>query len=425
MKRILLTIFSFVCSLVAMYAQHGQYVGGDLSMLPAYEQHNQPYLDKSGNKITDLIKYVKEEAGWNSVRVRLFVNPKEKSSPEGIIQDLDYVKALGKRIKDAGMYFMLDFHYSDTWADPTNQHLPSAWANCTTAAQKADKVYSYTKESLEALVAAGAAPDLVQVGNEISYGIVGVKVHPYDYNGDDWTGFTNILKKGCQAVREVCPDAKIVIHTERVAKSADTKFFYDKLSSVDYDVIGLSYYPIWHGPIATLQGTLTTLKQSFPTKEVQIVETAYNFQYWPTAGVTYNTQSTWPCSAEGQYKFVQSLLAATKDYENVTGLFYWFPEEAGNGDDTDWNKGGATVIGNWLSRGLWWPNVSNGGHWPVTYNGDGVLWQLKDFLSAEAASIAHNQQPTTQCQSYNLSGQKVGKGYKGIVISNGKKYIIK
>lgn len=424
MKRIIIAIAAILALAVEAKAQHGQYVGGDLSMLPAYEAHNSAYLDKDGKKITDLIKYVKNEAGWNAVRVRLFVNPKEKSPREGIIQDLEYTKALGKRIKDAGMNFMLDFHYSDVWADPTHQKLPSAWADCTTADQKAERLYSYTKECLQALVAAGATPDLVQVGNEISYGIVDVKVHPYDNNGDDWTGFVTVLSKGCQAVREVCPDAKIVIHTERVAKSADTKYFYNKLASVDYDVIGLSYYPIWHGPIATLKGTLDMLKENFPTKEVQIVETAYNFQYWPSSGVTFDTRNTWACSAEGQYKFVRSLLDATKDYENVTGLFYWFPEEAGNGDDSDWNNGGATVIGSWLSRGLWYPDNKNG-HWPVTYNGDGVVWMLKDFLSADAASITHNQIPNTHSQSYNLSGQKVGKGYKGIVIRNGKKYIIK
>lgn len=427
MKKLVI-LSSFIAMAVSLvHAQH--YVGGDMSMLPQYELHNQPYLDASGNPISDLLTYVKEEAGWNVVRVRLFVEPQQKNQKGAadlaVCQDIEYVKALGARIKAAGLSFMLDFHYSDTWADPTSQILPASWRDCTTAEQKATRLYGYTKDCLQQLVDAGATPDLVQVGNEVSYGVLDVKVHPYDYQGDDWEGFLSVLSEGCRAVREVCPEAKIVIHTERTGNTDQTTYFYDKLSSLDYDVIGLSYYPIWHGTLAMLERTLDTLSTSFPTKQVQIVETAYNFQYWPSSGVTYDTRSTWQCSAQGQYNFIKDLITTLKGHDNVMGLYYWFPEEAGNGDDSDWNGSGATVMNSWLSRGLWWQTATAGGHWPVTCDDGGVLWLLKDFIPAGETGIENITSdlapPIAHPHPINLAGQPASSGYKGVVIQDGRK----
>ena len=107
-------------------AQEPLYVGGDISLLPTYEEHGANYMDKEGKKITDMLSFLKEQ-GMNAMRVRLFVDPSRASSEhkgQGVRQDLDYVKKLGKRIKDMGLKFMLDFHYSDTWADPGHQATP-------------------------------------------------------------------------------------------------------------------------------------------------------------------------------------------------------------------------------------------------------------------------------------------------------------
>jgi hypothetical protein len=110
---------------------HAQkFVGGDISLLPTYEEHGANYMDQDGNKITDMLLFLKDQ-GMNTMRVRLFVDPSlasDKAKGEGVRQDLEYVKALGKRIKDAGLNFMLDFHYSDTWADPGQQTAPASWA---------------------------------------------------------------------------------------------------------------------------------------------------------------------------------------------------------------------------------------------------------------------------------------------------------
>ena len=152
------------------------YVGGDISVLQSYEDNGVVYYDESGGKIADVLKYMKNDAvGWNAQRVRLFVNPARKdgdgNTDAQVCQDLDYVVRLCKRIKAEGFALLLDFHYSDTWADPSNQWIPKEWASLNEA-QLQTKVYDYTKECLRSLVAAGATPDFIQPGNEISYGML-------------------------------------------------------------------------------------------------------------------------------------------------------------------------------------------------------------------------------------------------------------
>lgn len=352
-----------------------KFVGGDISMLPEYEANSSGYLDENGSKIPDLLTWLTTECNWNTFRVRIFVNP-TNANKDGVLQTTDYVKKLGKRIKDSGAYFMLDFHYSDTWVDATHIQAPAAWRGCTAAAM-ADSVSAYTARVLDELNAYGATPDLVQVGNEIMYGLCGIKVAPYDKADSNWEGFLGLLKAGCNAVREKCPQAKIIIHTDRPTNSGYNAYFYGKLDAagVDYDVIGLSFYPFWHGYLTdaqvasktdknNLDKALKQLAKDFPTKEVQIVETAYNFQYWPTSGVNYNTQDAWPCSVTGQYNFVKDLVDVLKANDNVSGLSYWFPEEAGNGDYvTKWDgTDPRMVIKTWLNRGLWDENATSSGH---------------------------------------------------------------
>lgn len=410
-----ITLVSAMMLLTESIAQTSSHlVGGDLSLLPSYEQYNTPYYNPEGQRIDDVLLYLRDVEHWNAIRVRLFVNPTElnPSVKTGVVQDLAYVTALGQRIKEAGMKFLLDFHYSDSWADPTHQKLPASWSDCNTADKKALRVYEYTSDCLNSLNEAGATPDFVQVGNEISYGIVGINVHPYDYNGDDWTGFINVLTQGCKAVRECCPEAKIIIHTERAAKASDTRYFYQKLSELDYDIIGLSYYPIWHAPLSTLKGTLNTLQSSFPTKEVQIVETAYNYEWWPNSGVNYDTRNTWSCSIEGQRKFAHDLVAELNDHDNVTGLYWWFPEENGNGGPS-WNAS-TIVISNWLDRGLW----NNNDHKALP-----ALSELKNFHNEQEAILPIHAD-TAPNGIYTLTGIQVLDEWEslpsGIYIVKGK-----
>ena len=337
------------------------YVGGDISLLQRYEDKGVTYYDDKGQKIADVLKYMKSDAVcWNAQRVRLFVNPAGKD-PDGkadpqVCQDLDYVVRLGKRIKAEGFAFLVDFHYSDTWADPSNQWIPKEWASLDETQLQA-KVYEYTKQCLQRLISEGAAPDFIQPGNEISYGMLwsatvnrNSQVNRCYSNSPEsnWQRFTGLLNQAVKACREVCPKAKIILHTERSGQPSTLKDIYNRLSGVDYDIIGLSYYPFWHNSLQTLSQSLNTLATSFPDKPVQIVETAYYYQWQPKvgSGITYDYSSTWPVSPEGQAAYARALIEELKKHDNVTALYWWFPEENGNGP-------GSSVLADWVNRGLW------------------------------------------------------------------------
>lgn len=332
----------------------GRVAGGDISLVPAYEAAGDKWLDASGNEISDLVKYLKETCGWTSARVRLFVNPQQKgndgSDDHSVCQNLDYVKTLGKRIKDAGMKFLLDIHYSDTYVDATHIQAPAAWQG-KSASEMATQVSTYTAETLTALQNAGAEPDYVQVGNEIMYGICGIQVHPYDNTGDDWEGYLGVIKAGCDAVRSTLPNAKIIIHTDRAQNATYTNYYYNKLinNNVDFDIIGLSYYPFWHSTLDNLKTNLDSYASTFSGKEIQIVETAYFNRSHAISSKETDMSGTWSFNSSGQAKFIADLINTIKDNESVTGLYYWQPEECGNGSDGTTNR----VLDTWQNRGFW------------------------------------------------------------------------
>ena len=228
MNRSIITIFVLFAAITSTTAQN-KFAGGDISMLPKYEAAKVKYTDQDGKQITDLLGYFRDKAGFNIARVRVFVNP---TGETGVVQDTEYAVALSKRIKEAGMSLLFDFHYSDTWADPANQWTPAAWGTLSDEdLQK--KIYEYTKDVLGKLVAAGATPDYIQTGNEISYGMLwGVKgtKTPKKCNtskDDNWDRFNQLLSQAGKACREVCPDAKIIIHTERTNNWSTTKGIYE------------------------------------------------------------------------------------------------------------------------------------------------------------------------------------------------------
>lgn len=351
------------------------YLGGDVSVLQSYLDKGVSYYDGQGSRIPDVLEYLKgDDVGWNALRVRLFVDPVRKDADgktdAQVCQDLDYVVRLCKRIKSEGFALLLDFHYSDTWADPANQWIPKAWASLSEDQLQA-KVYDYTKECLQRLKAEGATPDFIQPGNEISYGMLwSSKVDRTsrtnrcfsDSPQENWTRFIRFLQQATKACREVCPDAKIIIHTERAGKPNVLSDIYKRLSDVDYDQIGLSYYPFWHNSLQVLSQSLNTLATSFPDKKVQIVETAYYYQ-WPQ-GIEYDFSDRWPYTPAGQAAFAKDLVSELKKHPNVNGLYWWFPEENGNGPDS-------SVLTGWINRGLW----DNESHRALP-----GLYVLKDFL---------------------------------------------
>ncbi|MBR5101894.1 MAG: glycosyl hydrolase 53 family protein, partial [Muribaculaceae bacterium] len=270
--------------------------------------------------------------GMNSMRVRLFVNPENASDEdkrEGVRQDLDYVKELGKRIKKAGLKFALDMHYSDTWADPGQQATPSAWSSLSVE-QLANQVYNYTCEVLDTLKSNGAVPDLIQIGNETTYGMLWPSGRCYpsgsNYGTGTWANYAAYINNGIKAVREKCPSAKIILHTE-LHNTTNVINFYRQLKNraIDYDVIGLSYYPDYHGNLNTLNTVLNNLENTFPDKAIMIMETGYGYA-WQLPGATNNYTSTYPLTEAGQRKLLSELISTLNKHNNVKGLFWWWPE---------------------------------------------------------------------------------------------------
>lgn len=354
-----------VCLLLSSLTINANVVGGDISMLPEYESHNAKYRDDSGKAIADLLPWLKEQ-GWNAIRVRLFVDPTKAPSDEidqGVRQDLEYVKALGARIKASGLKLMLDFHYSDSWADPAKQFTPDAWKSLSDT-QLYDTIYTYTKACLQEMVAAGATPDYIQTGNEISYGMLwgprgtsNSNLKKF-YPGDTSTHprFLTLLSKSAQACREVCPEAKIVIHTELVRNISMMNSYYNAISTADYDIIGLSYYPYYHYGLHQLVSAITNIESRFPDKEVMIVEAGFYHEWQPESGISfdYSTNAdqfgnTYAISNEGQRAFTAALVQKLLEHPIVTGLFWWFPEA--NEYGINWQN--AVTPSGWYNAGLW------------------------------------------------------------------------
>jgi len=222
-------------------------IGADVSEIPGNEARGTRYADVNG--VQDDPLKIMARHGFNTIRLRLFVNPEAPGgySREGFCGTASTI-AFGKRIKAAGMRFALNFHYSDTWADPDKQYKPSAWNGLTGKALE-DKLYEYTKETLEAFKAAGAAPEIVQVGNEISHGFVWPEGKVLDdATEENWAACMGLYRAGQKAVREVLPEAKLQVHLALGGENILCREFLDKMKKYDaeFDIIGLSYYEKWH-----------------------------------------------------------------------------------------------------------------------------------------------------------------------------------
>lgn len=406
MTRKLALSLALLCGMACAKAQNSEkYLGADISMLTAYETiseagHQVTYKDIDGTQ-SDVLSLLKKY-GMNSMRVRLFVNP---TMQKAVIQDIDYVKKLGKRIKDAGLSFVLDFHYSDTWADPAAQSVPAEWGNLSVD-EYTEKLYSYTKAVLEYLVSVGVVPDMIQTGNEISYGLMysnssGLFV---DYLSDkNWDKFAAMLKSAGKACREVCPSAKIILHIERVPQPLNCAKFanYMKQYEVDYDIFGLSYYPMYHGNLAYLETALNKIEEA-TDKTIMIMETGYNSAYYPT-DAKYDCQSIWPATESGQSLFIEQLVAKLNTHDRVKGLYYWFPEE-----NESASLGWTDLLDGWTNRGLF--NNQTG-------NAVDAITKFAAFnTTATAVQNVSSTSEIYETERYDIQGRKIKNPTKGINI---------
>ncbi len=445
-KKLLLTLFA----LLALTVNAQKYVGGDISLLTKYETNGAKYYDKDGVAISDMLTFLKGQ-GLNAMRVRLFVDPANASNLEkgqGVCQDLDYVKALGKRIKEAGFSLMLDFHYSDVWADPAKQWTPKAWLGLSDE-DLYTKIYEYTRDCLKALKDEGVVPDFIQTGNEISYGMLWgegifetynetkreykykISSNTYYAGSKNQTRFTNLLKKAGEACREICPKAKIILHTERVPNTNYLDNFYKdmKNAGVDYDIIGLSYYPYYHGSFATLESSLNRLETNYPDKDIMIVETGYYYAWQPTVSSPgVDLSATYPISPEGQQAFTRALIEVLNKHEKVTGLYWWWMEACENG--LDWNT--KRVSDDWYNASLFNDDAKVNGKDGITYNYPAgkvmpAITELKAFVGGSSGISNLIYSAPEDNIWYDVSGKRMTNkpASKGIYINNKKKVIIK
>lgn len=311
-----------------------RYVGGDISLLPLYEEAGAKYKTHEGEPISDVLSFCKQE-GMNAMRVRVFVNPEDytgKDADPNACQTIESVLPLCKRIKDNGVDLVLDFMYSDTWADPAKQWTPKQWKNLNDE-ELCKAVHDYTKNSLTLLKDAGVKPDFIQTGNEISYGMLwGSNTDSESslkktFMGSDknWKRLGDLLKNAISACHEVCPDAKIILHTERVAAPNVQRNFYNQMKNlnVDYDIIGISYYPYFHGSLSKLETAINDLETNFKDKDIMVVETGYSYK-WEVPGTSEKVD--YPYSDEGQNQFAKDLVNMLLKHDQVTGLLWWWME---------------------------------------------------------------------------------------------------
>ena len=241
-------------------------VGADISFLPQTEARGMKFTDNGVQG--DPIELMKAH-GFNYIRLRIFVNPENPKgySPKQGFCDLAHTEAMAKRIKAAGMKFLLDFHYSDYWADPQQQNKPAAWVGEDFTALK-KSLYDYTVNVMQQLKDQGTTPDMVQVGNEINHGMVWPEgaINNLD-------SLAQLIYEGVKGVKAVSPGTAIMLHIALGGQNAEARFFLDnmKARNVPFDVIGLSYYPKWHGTLADLKNNMADLATRYP-QQVMVAE---------------------------------------------------------------------------------------------------------------------------------------------------------
>lgn len=281
--------------------------GGDVSEL-AWEQSSQniTYKDAHGTPI-DPIAYAKQH-GWTVCRLRLLVNP-----PGGeLSQTLSYDLALAKHIKTAHMKLILDIFYSDGWTDPGTQPAPAAWANQSYPKLR-QTVYSYTHDVLTAFRNNGTLPEYVQIGNEISNGMlwpVGKLTNQAQFIG--------LIQSGIAGVRAVSPLPKIILHCNNGAHTDLVTWFYSTIASqCAYDVVGLSYYPKNGTTLAELKTAMTAYDGKFGGRPIMLVEYGYKYAFGVTAGKDY------PNTPAGQGQCTAAVMQIMRSHPQGAGVIYW------------------------------------------------------------------------------------------------------
>ena len=316
-------------------------LGADISALDAPWRDGRNPTDRvyqeNGERSDELT--ILNRHGWTAFRVRVFVDPVRKAPHNTLAAAIP----LARRIKAAGATFLLCIHLSDTWADPQHQEIPATWEKLDFDGLER-QVEAYTHDVIAQLKAAGAMPDWVQVGNEITRGtlwpVAQLKVpgstqynppEPYD-EARQWDRLTRLLRAGIRGVKTAAGDTppRIAIHIDQGASWPVTQWFFDHLNAahVDYDIIAQSFYPEWnHGTLGQLWENLHRCAERY-RKDFVVVETGYGRSHVPG-----NQSMLWPETPAGRLQFMADIIATVKQAPRGIGVMYWAPEREAWNDD--------------------------------------------------------------------------------------------
>ncbi len=296
--------------------------GMDVSSLLAEEKSGVKFYDFDGNEQDALKTFA--DSGINYIRIRVWNDPYDENGNGygGGNNDLPTAIELGKRATDYGMKVLIDFHYSDFWADPQKQYAPKAWKGMSLS-EKSEALYDYTKTSLTEIFNSGVDVGMVQIGNEINNGMSGES---------DINNVIELLKAGSRAVREVAgqhgKDIGIVVHYTDINKKEAVFSLIEKLvnGGLDFDMMGLSYYPFWHGDLDNMKNVIGYIGEHFG-KKVFIAETSYCYSMEDGDGFANRVSKSdlvegYPATIDGQASFMHDLYRDVNSAGGM-GVFYW------------------------------------------------------------------------------------------------------
>ncbi|MFI1725964.1 arabinogalactan endo-beta-1,4-galactanase [Streptomyces sp. NPDC020489] len=316
----------------------------DISSLPKNEDHGAVYRTADGRR-EDPVRLL-ARAGVTHARLKVWVNPADGYNTKA------RVLPLARRLRRAGIGIWVDFHYSDTWADPAHQTKPAAWADLDVAGLTR-AVYDHTADVLGALRRQGTPADLVQVGNEINGGMLWPEGKNWGGDSGGWGNLTALLKAGLSAARDTTPRVRTLLHIASGGDNGTSRWWFDNVVShgVDFDVIAQSYYPFWHGTPQTAAANLADLTARYG-KPVVIAETAYPFTLGSEDDVNDILNSPaqltpgFPATPEGQAAWLRTVADLTAGVPDGQGLGYcywegawtyragsgWDPQDPGSGN---------------------------------------------------------------------------------------------
>ena len=329
-----LTVIALVCSaFLPSFAAEGDRIafnnpdfirGMDVSSVLSLERSGVYFYDENGNE-NDLFKILARH-GVNYIRVRIWNDPYDNNGNGygGGNSDVESACEIGRRAAECGMKLLVDFHYSDFWADPKKQQPPKEWMNYSLS-EKCAALHDFTLTSLQTIKSAGAEIGMVQIGNETTTGIAG------EY---DFSAMSKLFNSGSSAVREFDSDVLVALHFTNPERDGHVRYLADSLNKngVDYDVFATSYYPFWHGSLSNLTSVLKYVADTYG-KYTLVAETSYPYTLDDTDGFqnTVNTgdNSTgenllWSFTPQGQASEVKAVMSAVNDVgEKGLGVFYW------------------------------------------------------------------------------------------------------